>query len=108
VEYRVSLDSIDTIDGEGFAAAAPGDLLGFNLAVGDDDNGGFPWNFFPPNDGSDSFVAWDGSSTEWFFGQEDAWGTLLLQAPLQSIPEPSSIGLAALGLIGLLVIRKRY
>jgi hypothetical protein len=88
VELRVSLDSINTIDTSwwsyyfpqsGFRRPQPGDTIGFNVAVGDDDNGGdsylrcFSGQPGPP---SDSFTVWDGRSVGYFVGNEQDWGNL--------------------------------
>lgn len=84
VEFRVALESIDTIDGPGEASALPGDAIGFTVAVGDDDNGGAPYNWDQVWDGApgeltDTFGIWDG---KWdgeccLFNHEQWWGTLV-------------------------------
>lgn len=88
IEFRISLASIDTEDDGAEAAPGPGDSIGFNIAVGDDDNGSFPYNWGqilceppdyencveePDTDLTDTFGMWDGSET--FI--EDDWGTLV-------------------------------
>jgi len=88
VEFRISLASIDTEDGGDEVPPGPGDSIGFNIAVGDDDNGSFPYNWGqivcdPPDyencvdeadtELTDTFGMWDGSGT--FI--EDDWGTLV-------------------------------
>ena len=70
-EFEISLISIDTIDGDGEAAPGPGSSIGLNITVGDDDNGGMPYE--APED---SYGAWDGSHTNWSNSEEDDWGTL--------------------------------
>ena len=71
VEFRIALSSIDVTDGEGEAPPGPGSSVGFNVTVGDDDNGGGPYEV-----PEDSFGAWDGRSSNWWFAREDDWGTL--------------------------------
>ena len=39
VEFRISLNMIDTVDGDGEKPPEPGDHIGFNAAVNDDDDG---------------------------------------------------------------------
>jgi len=91
IEFRISLASIDTEDDGAEVPPGPGDSIGFNVAVGDDDNGSFPYNWgqlvceppivYPPPDDcvepdtdlTDSFGMWDGSDTF----REDHWGTLV-------------------------------
>ncbi|NIM99729.1 MAG: hypothetical protein GTO24_17135 [candidate division Zixibacteria bacterium] len=79
VEFRIALGSIDTQDGEGEAPPGPGSSVGFNVTVGDDDNGGLPYNWDPESDGSDSYGAWDGSWDTWWYAREDDWGSLYLE-----------------------------
>lgn len=88
VEYKISLDSINTIDtswwtdssaAAGFRRPQPGDIIGFNVAVGDDDNGGDSYlRSFSGQVGarSDSFTAWDGRSIGWNVTAERDWGNL--------------------------------
>jgi len=93
VEFKVSLDSINTIDTSwwsggsldaGFRRPQPGDIIGFNVGVGDDDNGGcgYARNFcsdpIPNPLRSDSYTAWDGRSVGWTVGAsaEQEWGNL--------------------------------
>jgi len=113
IENRISLDSINTIDNswwtnpdmtpadfEGdptqsnppgaifspvFRRPQPGDSIGFNVTVGDDDSGRQPGSDDPWQDGYNrtdlvpnpsSYTAWDGSSANWFYADETAWGTL--------------------------------
>ena len=93
VEFKVSLDSINTSDTSwwtfgspdaGFRRPQPGDIIGFNVAVGDDDNGGCSYvrNFcsdpIPNPLRSDSFTAWDGRSVGWGVTNEEDWGNLYL------------------------------
>jgi len=113
IENRISLDSINTIDNswwtnpaltpadyEGdptqsnppgaiffpvFRRPHPGDSIGFNVTVSDDDSGRQPGSDDPWQDGYNrtdlvpnpsSYMAWDGSSANWFYADETAWGTL--------------------------------
>jgi hypothetical protein len=109
-EARISLDSINTIDNSwftnpnavppddndptlpavpgavfspAFRRPHPGDSIGFNISVSDDDNGRAGDD--PLNDSylrtdlarnPSSYTAWDGSSPNWYYADEDAWGTL--------------------------------
>ena len=113
VEARISLDSINTIDNSWFTNPTlppadvdgdptqsvppgltftpvlrrpqPGDTIGFNVTVGDDDCGRQPGNpdiFADSYNRTDlvtnpsSYLAWDGSSLNWYYADESAWGTL--------------------------------
>jgi len=85
VEYKISLDSINTIDTSwwsyyfpqsGFRRPQPGDTIGFNVAVGDDDNGGDSYLRSEPGPHTDSYTAWDGRSVGWFVAAEQDWGNL--------------------------------
>ena len=87
VEFRVPLDSINTIDTSwfsnpfpsfGFRRPQPGDTIGFNVAVGDDDNGGASYVRGEPAPFTDSFTAWDGRSVGWYVFSESDWGNLFL------------------------------
>jgi len=87
VEFRIPLDSINTIDtswfsnlfpGFGFRRPQPGDIIGFNAAVGDDDNGGLSYLRGEPAPHTDSFTAWDGRSVGWYVFAESDWGNLYL------------------------------
>ena len=87
VEFRIPLSSINTIDtswfsnpfpGVGFRSPQPGDIIGFNVAVGDDDNGGPSYLRGSPAPHTDSFTAWDGRSVGWFVFAERDWGNLYL------------------------------
>jgi len=87
VEVKVPLDSINTIDtswfsqsfpGSGFRRPQPGDSIGFNVAVGDDDNGGPSYLRSEPGAHTDSYTAWDGRSVGWYVFAERDWGTLVL------------------------------
>jgi len=87
VEARIPLDSINTIDtswfsslfpGSGFRRPQPGDIIGFNVGVGDDDNGGASYLRTEPGANTDSFTAWDGRSVGWYVFAERDWGTLYL------------------------------
>jgi hypothetical protein len=59
-----------------FFAALKGDIIGFNVAVGDDDNGGPSYLREKPGAHTDSFTAWDGRSVGWFVFAEADWGNL--------------------------------
>jgi cellulose/xylan binding protein with CBM9 domain len=92
VEIRIRLDSINTHDtspatggSPGFRRPQPGDVVGFNVCVGDDDIGGESYNH--PN----SFIAWDGSSTNWSAFDELAWGNLYL---VPARPRPTQVSSA--------------
>jgi hypothetical protein len=114
IETRISLDSINTIDNSwltdatkaqpdwendptkaagdptalfspAFQRPQPGDSIGFNVVVADDDCGLLgddPWQDsinrtdLVPN--PSSYTAWDGSSANWYYADEEAWGTLYL------------------------------
>ena len=87
VEFRVPLDSINTLDtswfssafpASGFRRPQPGDIIGFNVAVGDDDNGGLSYLRTEPAPHTDSYTAWDGRSVGWFVYAESDWGKLYL------------------------------
>lgn len=87
VEFRIPLSSINTIDtswfsspfpGVGFRAPQPGDIIGFNVAVGDDDNGGPSYLRSQPAPHTDSYTAWDGRSVGWYVYAERDWGNLYL------------------------------
>jgi hypothetical protein len=87
VEFRIPLTSINTLDtswfskpfpGSGFRAPQPGDIIGFNVAVGDDDNGGPGYLRGEPAPHTDSFTAWDGRSLGWYVFAERDWGNLYL------------------------------
>ena len=115
IETRISLDSINTIDNSWwtdltlpipdfdndptkpldpnavfapvFRRPQPGDSIGFNVTVGDDDSGRQPGSDDPFQDSYNrtdlvpspsSYTAWDGSSFNWDVTDETAWGTLYL------------------------------
>ena len=87
VEFRIPLDSINTIDtswfsnpfpGSGFRRPQPGDFIGFNVAVGNDDNGGLSYARTEPGPHKDTYTAWDGRSVGWFVFAESDWGKLYL------------------------------
>lgn len=81
VEVAVPLDMINTHDTSewtggtpGFSPPQPGDTIGFNITVGDNDTG---WGgYVLGGDRSNSFTAWDGSSLEWGIYLEQDWGRL--------------------------------
>ena len=86
VEFRISLSWIDMIDGEGEAFPGPGSSVGFNITVGDDDNGGEGYNMGTGVvEPTDSYGAWDGNSTGWHAQREDDWGTLYFEPPATSV-----------------------
>lgn len=81
VEVAIPLNMINTHDTSewtggtpGFAPPQPGDTIGFNIAVGDNDTG--PGGYVVGGDQSDSFTAWDGSSPNWGIYFEQDWGSL--------------------------------
>lgn len=85
VEFRVPLSSINTLDTSWFSSAfphfgfrppQPGDIIGFNVSVGDDDNGGPSYARGEPAPHTDSYTAWDGRSVGWFVFAERDWGNL--------------------------------
>jgi hypothetical protein len=87
VEFRIPLSSINTIDtswfsnpfpGSGFRSPQPGDIIGFNVNVGDDDNGGLSYLRTEPAPHTDSATAWDGRSVGWYIFSEADWGNLYL------------------------------
>jgi hypothetical protein len=69
VEWRIALESIDTLDGPGEKPPGPGDVIGFNIAV--DDNDGF---------GRETQGFWAGRATGITFSHEDEWGLLYLES----------------------------
>jgi len=84
-EFRIPLDSINTIDtlfftggdpNGGFRRPSPGDTIGFNVTVGDDDNGGDGYLRSEPGVHTDGYIAWDGSSPNWDVLLEQDWGSL--------------------------------
>lgn len=81
-EFRVSLSSIDMTDGPGATHPGPGSEIGFNVVVGDDDNGGMPYNMdcAEPCDDSDSCLIWDGQSNPYQYNEQH-WGTLRFSLP---------------------------
>jgi len=87
VEFRIPLDSINTSDtswfsggfpGSSFRRPQPGDFIGFNVAVGNDDNGGLSYARTEPGPHKDTYTAWDGRSVGWFVFAESDWGKLYL------------------------------
>jgi hypothetical protein len=87
VEFRIPLDSINTSDtswfsggfpGASFRRPQPGDFIGFNVAVGNDDNGGLSYARTEPGPHKDTYTAWDGRSVGWFVFAESDWGKLYL------------------------------
>jgi len=95
VEFRIALSSIDIIDGAGEASPGPGSSVGFNVTVGDDDNGGFPYDMVLMPDGefaidhvepTDCYGAWDGRSSGWYAHREDDWGLLYFAPKTEKAP----------------------
>src|SRR5215467_210199 len=87
VEFQIPLDSINTNDTSWFSSPfpsstfrrpQPGDIIGFNVAVGDDDNGGLSYLRTEPAPHTDSYTAWDGRSVGWYIFAEQDWGNLYL------------------------------
>jgi Carbohydrate family 9 binding domain-like len=87
IEFRIPLDSINTRDTSWFSGhfppepifrrPQPGDIIGFNVLVGDDDNGGLGYLREKPAAHTDSATAWDGRFVGWFVFSEADWGNLL-------------------------------
>lgn len=81
VEVAIPLGMINTHDTSewtggtpGFRPPQPGDTIGFNVTVGDNDTG---WGgYVLGGDRSNSFTAWDGSSLAWGIYFEQDWGRL--------------------------------
>ncbi len=88
VEFRVPLAMInteDTSDWSGgtagrFRRLQPGDTIGFNVAVGDNDTGEGSY-LVPGGARTSSYLAWDGSSLKWSVWREEDWGRLYLAEP---------------------------
>ena len=55
--------------------ASPGSKIGFNVAVGDDDDGDPINEYAQP---FDTYLAWDGNRPQWEHFREEDWGTLTL------------------------------
>jgi hypothetical protein len=70
VEWSVDLESIDTTDGPGDRPPGPGDVIGFDVAV--DDNDGFGW---------ETQGWWEARQTGWSYLHEDEWGLLFFKPP---------------------------
>jgi hypothetical protein len=81
VEVRIPLQSINTHDTSPWTAGTPGlfippqpgDTIGFNVTVGDQDVPGSGSYDYP-----NGYIAWDGNSANWYVFDEQAWGTLQL------------------------------
>jgi hypothetical protein len=71
-EFKFPLASLDTQDGPGSTPPGPGSRIRFNVTVGDDDNGGGPYE-----DPDDGYGAWSGSHHDWSVFQETSWGELM-------------------------------
>lgn len=89
IEFGIPLASIDTRDGEGEAAPAAGDTIGFNLSVSDDDDGGGLYDW--PEDG---FGALAGSMNPdgWHWSRETDWGRMYFSpdaAPALTVLSPN-------------------
>jgi len=65
VEFEIALTSIDTEDGDGIVPPQPGDEIGFNVAVNDDDGADRETQGF-----------WDGQPLVSVYFLEHLWGTL--------------------------------
>jgi len=80
-EFKVPLVCIDITDGPGETHPSPGTSVGLNIAVGDDDNGGAPYE-----SPYDSYGAWTGSYDHWTYNRESDWGRLYFgEVPLEVI-----------------------
>ena len=92
VEFVFALSSIDIIDGPGEESPSAGSSIGFNVTVGDDDNGGFPYNDIfvggPIVEPTDTYGAWDGDSANWRDKREGDWGTLHFAPPSNGAAKP--------------------
>ena len=89
VEFRISLEAIDIIDGSGSAAPGPDDSIGFTVMVTDDDVGG---DCDQPGDCTFNF--WD---IDWQVdgpphNQQGNLGTLYFQPPSATSVEAASWG----------------
>lgn len=84
VESRIPLSSIDVLDGPEAAPPRPGDYIGFNVVVADDDNGGSPYQ--SPDD---SEAKWTGRSGAWNYSP--SYGLLLFE-PRATAVESSTWG----------------
>jgi hypothetical protein len=89
VEFRIPLISINTIDtswsnnpfaGPGSRTPQPGDVIGFNVGAGDDDNESLSYVRGEPAPHRDSFTAGDGRRDGWYACSEADWGNLYLAA----------------------------
>jgi hypothetical protein len=73
IEFRIALGSIDVVDGPATGSPRPGDNIGLNVVVEDDDNGGLgynqgtPGNPPVPSDGHFRWTSFDpwADSTNW-------------------------------------------
>ena len=65
-EFRIPLTSIDTEDGPGVTHPAPGDQIGLNISVNDDDDGG----------PKEHYGIWSTSPDNWQWNRESDWGRL--------------------------------
>lgn len=81
IEFRVSLSDIDTEDGAGVTPAGPGSVVGFNITVDDDDNGGRGYNVDGLVEPTDGYATWDGEFSNYLWRNEAHWGTLYLNPP---------------------------
>ena len=82
IEFRISLTSIDIEDGPGVAAPGPGDIIGLNIAINDDDDGG----------DLESQGVWSGNSEDVLWHRESDWGRLYFSptpAPPLSVVSPN-------------------
>ena len=68
VEWRIALESIDTKDGPGEKPPGPGDVIGFDIAVDENDGAGQTLQGW-----------WGGMRSEWAYLHEDEWGLLYFE-----------------------------
>jgi hypothetical protein len=78
IETRIPLNSIDVLDGPDTAPPKPGDYIGFNVVVGDDDNGGAAYE--AP---SDSYGKWTGRLGAW--NDSASYGLLRFEFPATAV-----------------------
>jgi len=65
-EFRIPLSSIDTRDGPDVAHPVPGDQIGLNISVNDDDDGG----------SKEHYGIWSSLFDNWQWNRESDWGRL--------------------------------
>jgi hypothetical protein len=74
-EFRIPLASIDTEDGPGVTPPAPGDQIGLNISVNDDDDGG----------SKEHYGVWSTPPDNWVWNRESDWGRLFF-SPVPAEP----------------------